>query len=437
MPVAPQQALSLPLAAVEAACPLPKLHRVRRSGRQPQEADVAYAVRRELDAAGLRLEPGARIALTVGSRGLHDLVTVVRETVRWLRDHGAEPFVVPSMGSHGHATAEGQESLLVQLGVTEESVGAPVRSGMETVDLGGGPDGMPVHMDALAAAADGVLVINRVKPHTDFRGGVESGLAKMTAIGLGNQAGAAVLHALGPVKLSTGIVEVARAIVATGKVVGALGVVENGRGQTARLAWVGPAGIAGEEEQALLREARSLLGTLPFDELDVLVVDRFGKNISGSGMDTNVVGRMRISGVDEPETPRITNIVALDLTPDSEGNGYGIGLADFTTRAVAASLDLHAMYTNALTAGVIGTRRVALPMVLADDASAVSAAVLTCGSPDPDRVRLVRMHDTLDVADLLVSTALLEEVERHAELEVVGGPVEMLDADGTALAAWE
>ncbi|NHC46698.1 nickel pincer cofactor-dependent isomerase, group 22 [Motilibacter aurantiacus] len=421
---------------VTASCPLPAVHRVRRHGRQPQEPDVAGAVRRELARAGLSLAPGSRIAITVGSRGLHDLVELVRAAVEWLRVQGAEPFVVPAMGSHGHATAEGQQSLLVQLGVTEASVGAPIRSGMATVDLGGGPAGVPVHMDALAAEADGVLVVNRVKPHTDFHGPHESGLAKMAAIGLGNQAGAATLHALGPARLSESIVAVARAVVARGKVIGGLGVVENGRGQTAGVAWVPPQGIGGAEEAALLAEARRLLGTLPFDELDVLVVDSFGKNVSGSGMDTNVIGRRRIHGVEEPVEPRIANVVALGLTPDSEGNGYGIGLADFTTREVAASLDLHAMYTNALTAGVVGTRRVALPMVLADPVSAVSAAVLTCGRAAPADVRLVRMHDTLDVADLLVSPALLPQVQQHSELELVGGPVPLVDGGGSALAPW-
>src|SRR3954470_22046930 len=179
--VSPEQLLRLD--AVQASCPLPEMVRVRRHGVQPTEADVAAAVRRELDGAGLQLAPGARIAITVGSRGLHDLVATVETAVAWLRAQGAEPFIVPAMGSHGHATAHGQQSLLAQLGITEASVGAPIRAGMETVDLGGGSEGIPVHIDAIAAAADGVLILNRVKPHTDFRGALESGLAKMTAIG--------------------------------------------------------------------------------------------------------------------------------------------------------------------------------------------------------------------------------------------------------------
>jgi hypothetical protein len=427
----------LHVAAVTTSAPLPHVHRVRRRGRQSREDDVPAAVRRELAASGLAPAAGARIAVAVGSRGLHDLVPVVATGVAWLREKGAEPFLVPAMGSHGHATAEGQLAVLAQLGITEASVGAPIRAGMATVDLGGGPDGVPVHIDEIAAAADGILIVNRVKPHTDFHGPLESGLAKMTAIGLGNQAGAATLHASGPTRLAERIEQVTRVILARAKVIGGLGVVENGLGQTARVAFVPPDGIGGADEQLLLEEARALLGVLPFGQLDVLVVDDFGKNVSGSGMDTNVIGRMRIHGVDEPESPRITNIVALGLTPDSEGNAYGLGLADFTTRRVVASLDLHAMYTNALTAGTIGTRRVALPMTLADDASAISAAVLTSGNPDPASIRLVRMHSTLDVADLLVSPALLPDVEKEEGLEVADGPaVPLVGAGGCTAAPW-
>jgi hypothetical protein len=410
--------------------------RVRRDVEHPRESDVEAAVRRELDASDLRVPAGARIAVTAGSRGLHDLVTILRTAVQWLQEKDAQPFIVPSMGSHGHATAHGQESLLAQLGVNEASIGAPIRSGMDTVDLATESSAISVHVDAIAAAADGILVVNRVKPHTDFHGTVESGLAKMTAIGLGNQAGAAVLHAGGPGELADRIRLVSRAIVDHGLIIGGLAVVENAVGQTARVAYVPADEFGGEAEERLLVQSRGLLGMLPFDQLDVLVVDDFGKNISGSGMDTNVIGRIRVHGVDEPPSPRITNIVALELTLDSEGNGYGIGLADFTTIRVGGGLDLHAMYTNALTAGVVGTRRIALPMMLADDRSAISAAVSTSGNPDPAAVRLVRIHSTLDATDFLVSEALLAEVVEHEELEIVGGPASLVTDGAVEATPW-
>jgi hypothetical protein len=424
----------LHIASVSAQCPLPDVVRVRRSVPEAPALDIASAVQHEL--SQLTLQPGARVAIAVGSRGLHDLADIVGAAVSALRGQGTQPFIVPAMGSHGHATAEGQRSVLAQLGITEDAVGAPVHAGMETHQLGLTPDGLPVHVDALAAAADATLVINRVKPHTDFHAAIESGLAKMTAIGLGNQAGAAVMHDAGPAELASRILSVSRAIVERGNVIGGLAVVEDGFGRTARVSFVHPRGIGGPEEETLLKEARSLMGMLPFDDLDVLVVDELGKNISGSGMDTNVLGRMRVSGVPEPDRPRISSVVVLDVTPDSEGNGYGVGLADFTTVRVAESLDLHSMYTNALTAGTVGTQRVKLPMMLADDRSAVCAAVASSGNPDPESIRLVRVRNTLEVSELLVSPALLDDVAGMADLDVVAPAAPLFEAAGVDIAAW-
>jgi hypothetical protein len=302
--------------------------------------------------------------------------------------------------------------VLASYGVTEETMGVPVRATMDTVVLGRVPGGPEVHLDAHAAEADGILLVNRVKPHTDFHGDVESGLAKIAAIGLGKQRGAEGIHAYGSAGLARWVPEVARRIVATGKVLGGLGIVENAHERTARVAYVPPEGIAGPAETALLRYAGELLGQLPFDELDVLVVDELGKDKSGSGMDTNVIGRMWIPGVGEPDRPRITAITVHAISKASYGNAVGVGLADFVPFRVLEDIDLFAVYVNAMTSGTGGLRRAKLPIALATDRDAVAAAILMCGRPDPENVRLV------------------------PRLEIAGPPVPFTCTPEGALPAW-
>ncbi len=421
---------------VSPRAPLPAMLPVHQAYDVPEEADVAAATRRELAALQGRVSRGMRVAVTAGSRGIHDLAIVVRSACDWLREQGAEPFIVPAMGSHGGATAEGQIAVLASYGVTEETMGVPVRATMDTVVLGQLPDGPAVHLDANAAQADGILLVNRIKLHTDFHGEIESGLGKIAAIGLGKQRGAEGIHAYGSRGLSHFVPLAARHIVDTGKVLGGLAIVENAHETTAKVAYVGPDGIAGPAETALLREAGDLLGRLPFDELDVLVVDELGKDKSGSGMDTNVIGRMWIPGVAEPEGPLITAITVHAISKASYGNAVGVGLADFVPFRVLEDIDLHAVYVNSMTSGIGGLRRTKLPIALATDRDVVSAAILMCGRPDPDNVRLVRMHDTLDTVSLMVSESLRDEVERHPRLKIVGDPVAFACTPEGALPDW-
>ncbi|SDS96336.1 DUF2088 domain-containing protein [Actinopolymorpha singaporensis] len=416
--------------------PLPRLIPVRQHYDVPAEPDVAAATARELEALRSRIRPGMSVAVTAGSRGIHDLATVVRAACDWLRAAGAEPFVVPAMGSHGGATAEGQVAVLASYGVTEETMGVPIRATMDTVELGRVPDGPMVHLDANAAQADGILLVNRIKPHTDFHGEIESGLGKIAAIGLGKQRGAEGIHIYGSTGLARWIPAVGRHIVETGRVLGGIGIVENAHERTARIAFVEPDGIAGPAETALLAEAGRLLGRLPFDELDVLVVDELGKDKSGSGMDTNVIGRMWIAGVDEPDRPRVTNITVHGISKASYGNAVGVGLADFVPFRVLEDIDLHALYVNAMTSGIGGVRRAKLPIALPTDEATVAAAILMCGRPDPENVRLVRVHDTLDTVHLLVAESLRAEVEAQSQLEIVGEPVPFDCTPDGALPAW-
>jgi hypothetical protein len=415
---------------------LPQVTPVRRLLHDvPTEADPYAAAQAALAPLAAAIQPGARIAVTAGSRGIHDLVIVVRAAVDWLRSVGAEPFVVPAMGSHGGATADGQREMLAGLGVTPETVGCPIEATMETVVLGNLPDGTPVHHDALAAKADGVLLVNRVKPHTDFHGPVESGLGKILAIGLGNHRGAAALHAGGIPALGGAIEAAARMVVASGKILGGLAILENAYEKTAAVELVVADGIAGAAENALLQRAGGLMARLPFDELDVLVVDEMGKDKSGTGMDTNVLGRCWVHGIPEFESPSIAAVSVHRLSDASHGNASGLGLADVIPARLLEQIDLRASYVNALTSGAGGARRSRLPMVLEDDAAAVLAAVTMSGRRDWSSVRLARIRDTLSPNELMVTPALLTEVADRFDLEIAGTAQDLTDATGS-LTGW-
>jgi hypothetical protein len=400
--------------------PFPRVVPVRQRFDAAQVDDVAAATTHALQPLRERVRPGMSVAITAGSRGIHDKPAVVRAAGKWLRSLGAEPFVVPAMGSHGGATAEGQVQLLADLGMTEQTLGMPIRATMETVELDRLPGGPAVHLDAHAAKADGILAVNRIKAHTDFQGGIESGLAKIVAIGLGKQRGAEGIHRFGPANLGVWIPPVARRIVETGKVLGGLAIVENAFDRAARIDLVAARDIGGPVEAALLTEAKRLMARIPFETIDVAVIDAMGKNISGSGMDTNVIGRMMIRGSAEFERPRISNIAVLDVTDASHGNAIGVGLADFIPFRILEKIDLRAAYINAMTSGLGGPQRGQLPMAMPTDRDAVAAAILTCGRADLDAVTLVRVRNTLDLEDLLVSESLRAEVEGRAELEITG-----------------
>lgn len=400
--------------------PIPPLYQVRQRWATAPLPDIAGTVCQQLGAVGLRerIAPGMRVAITAGSRGIRDIVVVLRAAVAWLREAGAEPFIVPAMGSHGGATVQGQLAILHHLGITEQAVGCPILATMDVVTVGHLDHGTPVCLDRHAAEADGILLINRIKPHTSFKADIESGLAKMAAVGLGKRVGAEFVHSRGVAGLRTHIVPMARIIVEQGRVLAGLAILEDAHEQTAEIVALPPAEIGGAGEAALLARSKDLMARLPFDQLDVLVVEEIGKNISGTGMDTNVIGRLRIPGEAEPAHPHISVIVALDLTEASQGNAVGMGLADIVTAHLASKVDFVTTYTNNLTAGLIGLQRGALPITLPTERDAVAMAVRVCGQPDPSAVRMVRIRNTLLLENLLVSAALLPEVAQHSHLEV-------------------
>lgn len=388
-------------------------------------ADVGAAVQDALAAGGIlaRLRPGMRVAVGVGSRGIAEIAAIARAAVAALRRAGTEPFIIPAMGSHGGATAQGQRAILAELGVTEETTGAPVYASMEVVELARLPQGIPVNMDRHAYEADATLLINRIKPHTDFRGPIESGLAKMCVIGLGKIHTAEAIHAHGPTGLRDLMPQAARLVVEQGRVVGGLAVLENAYHQVAEIVGVPPEGIGGEAEAALLARARTLMPSLPFARLDVLVVDEMGKNISGAGMDTNIIGRMWVPGVPEPERPQISAIAVLGLTAESHGNAVGLGLADVITERLLAAINWDDTLINALTSGVFALRRMKIPWVAPDDAAAIRLALRLCGRPDPEHALLARIRSTLHLGEIWISEGLRPLARELPHVEVGDRPI--------------
>ena len=380
---------------------LPHLARFRRELPGAALADVGAAVQRALtDTFSSADVAGRCIAVGLGSRGVANYALVARRIVDWLRRHGAQPFIVPAMGSHGGATAEGQREVLAGWGITSESMGVPVRATMEAVELGRvGDPPVRVFMDRNAHAADAVLVVNRVKPHTDFHGPVESGLIKMAVIGLGKRRGAEAIHFHGVYGLAHLIRPAFDVVRASGKLLGGVALVEDGREQTAAVRAARAADIPACEARCLA-QARQNMAALPLDEIDVLVLDEIGKEISGTGMDTNVVGRIGIAGVAEPASPRVCRIVVLGLTEASHGNALGIGLADVTTRRFAQQVDHEVTNANVLTSTFLERGR--MPLVAADDAEALRWALHTCGAAAGDAA-VVRVRNTLALETLLLS----------------------------------
>ncbi|WP_203921321.1 DUF362 domain-containing protein [Rugosimonospora africana] len=439
--IARRDSVSDPLGPFEAVrqlhydAPFPSLLPVRQRFEAPAVKDVAAATMAALEPVRSRVSAGMRVAITVGSRGIADKPAVVRAAGQWLRSTGAEPFAVAAMGSHGGATEAGQLQVLTDLGMTEQSLGMPILATMETVNLGPVPGGPTAHLDRHAHDADAILLVNRVKAHTDFNADIESGLAKILAVGLGKQRGAEGIHAYGPANLGRWIPRVARRIIDHAPVLGGLAIVENAYDRAARIAFVEPDGVGAEAETALLGEARRMMATLPFDDIDVAVVQAIGKDKSGTGLDTNVVGRMMIRGTAEFERPRITNIVALEVSKASHGNALGVGLADFIPLRLLEGMDLRTMYVNAMTSGLGGPQRCQIPMAMPTDRDAIAAAILTCGRPAPD-VRVVQMRNTLELEHLLVSESLRAEVERDPRLELLGDPSPMAFDTRGRLETW-
>ncbi len=409
---------------------LPPLHHVRQRFPRPLIEDVGQAVRAEFARAeiAVRIPRGGRVCLAVGSRGIARIPHIVRAVVDATRALGAEPFIIPAMGSHGGAVAEGQLRVLADYGITPESMGCPVVSSIEVAQVGS-TLGVPVYCSTDASAADAIIPIGRVKPHTGFRGPIESGLMKMMTIGLGKQRGADTLHAAGMDRFSDLIPAAARVIMATQPIAFGLAIVENGYDEPARIEAVLPDGLEARETE-LLAEARSLMPSLPFPEIDVLVIQAIGKNISGSGLDPNVAGRfIRSNGPAYSDSPLVQHVAVLDLTPETHGNASGIGLAELMTLRVLQKIDLPSTYANCFTASHLAGAM--LPTILESDRACIATAIKTTVRTTPETIKLVLIHNTLEIGEIWISPALLEQARAQPHLEINETATPMVfDTDG-------
>jgi len=401
---------------------IPPVARIRQTLDQPVVRDVAGTVRQCLDGSKLRtrLKPGASVAVAVGSRGIANVVTIVDAALREIESLGFRPFVVAAMGSHGGATSDGQRQLLADYGVTEQRLGVTVKTDMDVVELGRNSLGFPVYWDKNAFAADAVVTISRVKPHTDFHGRFESGILKMLVIGLGKREGPSAVHQMGVRGLKEVMPESAKVVLEKTRFACGVAILENAAEQTAKIQLVEREKLF-DVEPRLLDEARQLMGRLPFDELDVLVIGEMGKNYSGAGIDPNVIGRLYIVGQPEPDKPRINRIVVLDLSPESHGNAAGIGLADFTTDRLVASIDRAPFLTNSIVSTFV--ERSKIPLAYPTDREAIQAAIDTCWQTDPAKLRLAVIPNTLELAELWVSPALTSRLSVPAVVDSAAEPL--------------
>ncbi len=418
--------------------PLPRIFKIHQKIASPRLADVPKEMNALLDRFGLpgKIKPGERIALTAGSRGIRDKAKILKVIATRLKALGAKPFLVPCMGSHGGATAEGQVEMLKHLGITEEFIGAPIVSSMEVKEIGRTKFGTPVLIDAnICAQADKIIVVNRIKPHTDFDFEIESGLNKMMVIGMGKHKGALMAHRL-TIKhgFSTMLPEVQPIILKALPFFFGVGIIENQYDQTASLHLLEPQNFW-EGEKPLLKKAKEIMPRLPFKQMDILVVDEIGKNISGAGMDPNVTGRLYFIGSPPLKEPKITRIFVRDLTPETEGNAIGIGFAEYTTTRLVKKIDPVPTAINSITG--MGPECGRIPIAFDQDREALQAAFDNSGVLDAKDLRLVWIKNTLEMEYLWASEPMFNEAKANPLLEVISGLQDIpFDAAGNMVMAW-
>jgi len=363
------------------------------------------------------IRPGMRICLTCGSRGIDNIVEIIRCVALFCKEKGAKPFAIPAMGSHGGATAEGQLEVLHSFGITEEAIGCPILSSMETARIGKTEEGHAVFIDKNAAESDGIIVINRIKPHTSFRGTWESGLMKMLAIGLAKQKGAEACHASGFPKMHRMVPLFGKAILKNAPILFGVGIIENAFDQTAMLESLTPEEFV-TKEPLLLQKAFSLMPSIGFDSCDVLIVDEIGKNISGCGMDPNISGVFATPGMTGGIQAQRRCI--LSLTEETHGNGYGMGAADAVSKRLYDALNLEMVYPNSITSTSLGFSKI--PVIMANDRETIALCIRTCNEKHPDGVRIVRIKNTLSLSEFEISEALIPEAEKRENMEILSDP---------------
>ncbi|TKH03445.1 DUF2088 domain-containing protein [Peribacillus simplex] len=394
-----------------------KMVKIKQHFSGPVVEDIEATVSQQLTKVEISktITPGMRIAITAGSRGIANISKIVSSVVKELIKYGAQPFIVPSMGSHGGATAEGQVEVLRSLDITEEKCRAPILSSMEVVQVGETSKGIPVFVDKYAWEADAIIIMGRVKAHTDFKANIESGLMKMTAVGMGNHQQALQIHKHGVSGLKNIMPEVAKVIFKKANILCGIAIIENALEQTAIIEAI-PTENIHLRECELLKKSISFMPKLPVDELDILIVDEIGKNYSGTGMDTNIIGRIGIHGEDESNSPSIKYIIASDLSEESHGNALGIGLADLTTKRLFGKINFKKMNENVITTTFL--KRASIPIVLDNDREALKVALHSLGI-NPVDARIIRIPNTLHLEQMYVSESIYREIATLNHIEVL------------------
>lgn len=409
---------------------IPRFIKVKQFFNKEKVEDIQKKVRDEILNSEITINSGSQIAIAVGSRGIRDIHIIVKSTIKTIKNLGGEPFIVPAMGSHGGATSQGQKELLESYGITEDYIGAPIKSSMDVVELPKEELQNRVYIDKFAYESDGVILINRIKPHTDFHSIVESGLLKMCVIGLGKHKGASEIHKFGVYGLKNLIMSTAKKVIKHGNIILGIGIVENAYDEPMIIKAMRPEDFE-REEPKLLEIARRNMPSLPLDTIDVLIIDQMGKDINGVGIDPNIIGRLYIEGEKEPEKPKITRIIVADLTEKSHGNALGVGLADFITRKLYEKIDFNATYQNVLTSTFL--QRAKIPVIAPNPKKALEYALMTCGPIEYKSTRIIRIKDTLSLGELYVSRRALDEIKNN-KIEVIGDFLDLFD--GEELIGW-
>ncbi|MFA9423214.1 MAG: lactate racemase domain-containing protein [Sedimentibacter sp.] len=390
----------------------PKLYRVRQIINNSKIEDLRSEVFRQLDLIGMKnvIKPNEQISITAGSRGIANIDKIIKYVCDYVKSCGAVPFIVPSMGSHGGATSQGQKQVLKKLGITEETMECEIRSSMEVVQLENTENGAPVYIDKHAFYSDGIIVVNRIKPHTDFISENESGIVKMVAVGLGKEKGATAMHGYdlaSTIPLSFEVSSLHAPIIA------GLAIVENSKDETYILQGVNPKDFL-DEDAMLLKVSSEQVPHLPYDDIDILVVKEMGKMFSGTGMDTKVIGRIRVQGVPEPTAPSVNKLVVLNLSSDSSGNALGVGLADITTKELVDSIDYDSMYKNLIATTYLERGKV--PPHFKTEKQAIDTAFKTLGKIKPKQAKVMIIENTLHINELIVSESIYKEIKNNVVL---------------------
>lgn len=407
----------------------PKIYKIRQKFDSIKIDDINKEIINQCDLIYAKkiIKPGMQIAITAGSRGISNIDIIIKSVCDYVNNLGAHPFIVPAMGSHGGATAEGQVNVLKKLGITEISMEYPIKSSMDTLELGKTEDGAPVYIDKNAYYADGIIVINRIKPHTDFNGETESGLMKMISVGLGKMKGCSSMHTYG---LGKTIPKAAKITIEKAHILFGIAILENSKDDTYKLEAILPEELE-IKEKTLFKEVKEIVPKLPLDFLDILVVKEMGKMFSGTGMDTKIIGRMMVYGEKEPENPTIKKLVVLDLADSSYGNAIGVGLADITTKKLVEKIDYDATYANVIPTTFLS--RAKIPVTMSNDRKAIEIAFNTIGTVKAQDAKIAIINNTLELEKLYVSERVLEDLDKE-RIEIIEENIVLgFDSDGNII----